>query len=315
MSKIIKLSNTIKYDYDKCNQCGKCVYSCDNKALCLYDNKIELKKEYCISCKRCIDVCKFNALYYNINDGIIEGTNTIAIIPYDADKRLINKKYGNIITYELGEKVKVIETAFEMEKLTSSKINNEPTKPLIISDILNIDLIIKHFYPQLDHYLSKVKNVYYLSSYLTRLQEKNNNLKVVEYAVPFEVKSFFEEIKITDEICDIPYKINHKYNILDILNTYISLCKLESNMNINNIQIQNNLVIELYNKYVKVKILFLTDINQLNSLDYSSYDFILICKENRYSLNENILKDNEVNLLYKKILKEPGKTPALLRKE
>lgn len=315
MSKVINLSNTIKYDYDKCNQCGKCVYGCDNKALCLYNNEIELKKEYCISCKKCINVCKTNALYYNINDGIIEGTNTIAIIPYSADMRLINKKYKNIVTYELGEKVKVIETAFEMERITSNKVNDEPSKPLIISDVLNIDLIIKHFYPHLEQYLSKVKNVYYISSYLARLQKKNNNLRVVEYAVPFEVKNFFDDIKITDEICDIPYKVNHKYNILDILNTYISLCKLESNSDIENIEIQNNLVIEFFNRYIKIKILFLTDINQLSSLDYSNYDFIFICKENRYFLNDNILKDNEVNLLYKKILKEPGKTPALLRKE
>mgnify|MGYP003292218592 CR=1 FL=1 len=192
MNEITELNNTIKYDYGKCTQCVKCVRNCPTRALCLFENKIELKNKYCIACKKCIQICDKNALYYNIKDGIIEGNNVTAILPYDADIRFLNKKYGNIITYETGEKVKVIETAFEMENLTSKKINGDLSKPLIISDMLNIELILKHQYPQLQQYLSSIKDVYYISSYLTRLQ--NKNIKTVLYSIPFEAKNYFNDL-------------------------------------------------------------------------------------------------------------------------
>ena len=211
MNNIVELSNAIKHDLNKCTQCLKCVNICQNKSLSFEKNNIILKPESCFACKKCIEICDPHALFYNINDGIIEGNNTIAILPYDADLKFINKKYNKILTYELGEKVNIIETAFEMAKKTSLKINDEIKSPLIISDFLNIDVYLKNKYPNLEQYLSKVKNVFYISSYLCRLQNKNNNIKIVSYAIPFEAKHFFGDIKIIDEICDVPFKHKFKY--------------------------------------------------------------------------------------------------------
>lgn len=314
MNTIIELNNTIKYDFKKCTQCLKCVNICPSEALHLINNQIELNEEKCLACKNCINLCETKALYYNINSGYYEGNNVVAIIPFDADIRFINKKYSDVISYELGEKVKVIETSFEMENLTSRKILDGFNNPLIVSDILNIDLILKNKYPHIEKYLSKVKNNYYISSYLCRMLNNNKNIKIVSYAVPFEIKNYFHTINIIDEICDIPFKSNNKYNIMDILNTYMSLCKLESDVDISEFTLFNSMVINLKNKNLSIKVLLIKDVDDLASIEILNYDFIFICKNDTYKINENILKDKEINQLYKNKLKVPGKTNALYKK-
>lgn len=312
MNYISELSNTIKYDFKKCTQCVKCIHVCHTKALSLCDSKIELKYEFCVGCKKCISICDTNALYFNINDGIFEGNNVIALVPYNVDERFLSKKYGSVITYELGEKVSIIETAFEMEKLSSKKINNEFTNPLIISDVPNIDLILKYKYPKLLQYLTKIKNVFYISSYLARINNKDS--KIVAYAVPFEIKNYFMNIKLIDEICDIPFKMSYKYNLLTILNTYINLCKLESDIDLTKLEFINNCEIVLKNKTLTIRVLLINDINILDSVELNLYDYIFVCKENTYISNYNILKDKDVNDLYKNKFKTPGKITAFYKK-
>lgn len=315
MNNITKFSNLIKYDFNKCTQCRKCVYSCKTRALSLYNGVIEYNDKKCISCKKCIDVCDTHSLYYNVNDGIMEGDNTIAIIPYNADQKFLNKKYGNIITYEMGEKVKIIETAFEMESLTSRKIDENNITPLIISDVSNFDLILKVKFPKLMKYYSQIKNPYYIASYLEKMKNNNKNLKIVAYGIPFENKKYFENIQMIDELCDIPYKNSLKYNVLDVLNAYKDLCKFDSSVNLNELEVSNNLVIKMSNKTVDVKVLFIKEINNLSSIEINKFDFIFVCAKDKYYLNDSLLKDEEINKLYKSKLKSPGKTIAFFYKE
>ena len=312
METIVKFSNIIKYDFNKCTQCRKCAYKCPTRALSMINCKIMLSEEKCISCKECIRICDTNALYYNVNDGLLEGKNITAIIPYNANQEYLNKKYGDVITYELGEKVKVIETAFEMENKTSKVILDEINEPLIISDVLNFDLILKVKFPKLLKYYSKIKNVYYISSYLNRLIANDRNMKVVAYGIPFECKSYFNNKKIIDEICDIPFKYNSKYNVLDVLNTYKELCRLESNVELNQLEVKNNITIDMYNKNIKIKILCIKEISLLALMEINKYDFIFVCDKDNYCLNDNLLKDEEVNKLYKEKLKYPGSINALI---
>lgn len=314
MNKIINFSNIIKCNMNKCNFCRKCMYICPTRALSMINGEIQFNEKKCISCKDCIKVCDTNALYYNVNDGILEGINTTAIIPYNSNKQFLTKKYDNVITYELGEKVKIIETAFEMENRTSKMILKEIKMPLIISDILNFDLILKNQFKNLERYYSKIKNQFYISSYLHRLTNLNKNVKIVEYGVPFENKSYFYNNKVVDEICDIPFKYDSKYNILDVVNIYKDLCKLESNMDLHKIEVINSLTVNMYNKNVNVKILFINEISLLSSLEINKYDFIFVCDKDSYNLNENLLKDDEINKLYKTKLKSPGNTFAFIEK-
>lgn len=312
MNNQIKLYNLLKFDSDKCTRCKKCIYVCDKGGILLFNDMIELNKKYCFACRKCLGECKYNAIYYNIEEGILEGNNVAAIIPYNADKAFINKKYADIITYELGEKVKVVETAFEMDRQTSKKINEDINTPLVISDYSNINLFINIKYPKFVKYLSRVKNVYYISSYLYRLLNKNKNIKIAAYAVPFESKLYFEDIKIIDELCDIPFKTSHKYNLLDIINTYIHIGKFNNDQPIDILEVSNNKTITLSNGYIDVNILLINDMEYLSGIDYSKYDFIFVCKETLYRSNGNLLKDEELNKLYKTKLKQPGHTEPLL---
>lgn len=313
MKNIIEFSNIIKYEQNKCIQCEKCVYACENKALVLNNNEINFNKEKCIACKKCINICGVHALYYNVNDGLYEGSNAVGIIPYDVDSRLLTKKYDKIITYELGEKVKVIETAFEMEKMTSKKVNNELSGPLIVSDIDNFELVINSKKPNLNKYCSKIKNIYYISSYLERVLNKNKNIKISAYGISFGNKKYFENNKIIDEICDIPYKPSHKYNLLDVLNVYKALCKFESSYDLNQLDLSNNIIVNMWNKSVNINILFLREINYLYYIEIKKYDFIFVCDKELYVKNEDLLKDDEVNKLYKTKLIAPGKTTQLYK--
>ena len=312
MDNIIKFSNIIKYDFNKCTQCRKCVYKCPTKTLSLIDGRIVFKETKCISCKECIKICDTKSLYYNVNDGILEGINTTAIIPCNSNHEFLIRKYGNVITYELGEKVKVIETAFEMENKTSKLILDEIKTPMIVSDILNFHLLLKTKFPNLVKYYSKIKNQFYISSYLHRLVTNDSNIKIVAYGIPFESKNYFNNKKIINEICDIPFKYSSKSNILDILNIYKDLCKLEIDVELNQLEIKNNIVINMYNKNVDVKILLIKEISFLASIEINKYDFVFVCDKDKYMLNNNLLKDEEVNKLYKEKLKSPGNTIALI---
>lgn len=312
MDNIINFSNIIKYDFNRCTQCRKCVYKCPTRALSLINGRITFKESKCISCKECIKICDYKSLYYNVNDGILEGVNTTAIIPINSNQEFLRKKHGNVITYELGEKVKVIETAFEMENKTSKLILDEIKTPMIISDILNFDLLLKVKFPNLVKYYSKIKSQFYLSSYLYRLINSNKNVKIVAYGIPFESKSYFNNKKIIDEICDIPFKYSSKYNILDILNIYKDLCKLEIDVELDQLEIKNNVMINMYNKNLDVKVLFIREVNLLASIEINKYDFVFVCDKDKYNLNNDLLKDEEVNKLYKDKLKSPGSTMEIL---
>lgn len=314
MNEPITFSNIIKYDLNKCTLCKNCINVCEFGALSIDNETLKFDNTKCYACKKCLSVCKDKALFYNINDGVFEGSNVVGIVPFNADVSFLSKKYAEVITYELGEKIKVIETAFEMDEESSKKINNKPHNPLIISDYSNIDLLLNLKYKEFIKYLSKVKSVYYISSYLYRLMNKNKKLKISAYGVPFESKIDFSEIKIIDELCDIPYKANHKYNILDIINTYIHIGKFNNNSEISELIIKNNQVINLTNGYLDIKVLLLNDINYLEEIDISLYDFIFICKNNKYVTNGNLLKDYEVNKIYKSILKAPGAVEQLLKR-
>ncbi len=314
MNEPIKFSNIIKFDLNKCTLCENCVKVCEFGALSIENETLNFDKSRCYACKKCLNVCKDKAIVYNVNDGIFEGNNVVAIVPFDAKSSYLSKKYLEVVSYELGEKIKVIETAFEMDKESSKKINKEPHYPLIISDYQNIDLLLNLKYKEFLKYLSRVKNVYYISSYLYRLLNKNKKVKIAAYGIPFESKMEFNEIKIIDEICDIPFKTNHKYNILDIINTYIHIGKFNKNQEIFELVIENNKVINLTNGYLDIKILLLNDINYLDEIDISLYDFLFVCKNKTYKSNGNLLKDYEVNKLYKNNLKGPGTIEQLLKR-
>lgn len=315
MKDIVKFSNIMKYDSNRCTRCRKCLYACKNRALSLFNNEIELNNKKCVACKECIKVCENNALYYNVNDGLFEGDNVVAIVPSNVNKNLLTKKYGKIVTYELGEKVKVVETAFEMENLSSKKINDGIINPLIISDIKNFELILNLKFSALVKYYSKVKNFYYIASYLEKIQNKSKDIKISAYGVPFENKMYFENSNVIDEICDIPFKNNQKYNILDILNTYKELCKLETNINVDKIIVSGFNEICMWNKILKINILLINEISYLSKIEINKYDFIFVCNNEEYLANENLLKDEEINKLYKTKLKAPGKTISLYNKE
>lgn len=314
MNEPIKFSNIIKFDSNKCTLCENCVKVCEFGALSIVNETINFDNTKCYACKKCLNVCKDKAIFFNINDGIFEGNNVIALVPFDAKNAYLSKEYIEVVSYELGEKTKVIETAFEMDKESSNKINKEPHYPLIISDYPNIELLLNLKYKEYLKYLSRVKSVYYISSYLYRLLNKKNKVKIAAYGVPFESKMEFNEIKIIDEICDIPFKTNHKYNILDIINTYIHIGKFNNDQEFSELIIKNNLAINLTNGYLDIKILLLNDINYLDGIDISLYDFLFVCKNDKYKSNGNLLKDYEINKLYKNNLKGPGKIEQLLKR-
>lgn len=312
--KIIELNNSIKYDFDKCNQCMICIKTCPTRALTMFDGVIEFNNKKCYSCKKCINSCPTDALYYNVNVDSYNGDGNIAVIPFNADKRFLNKSYNKIITYELAEKVKCVETAFEMEKLSSKKINGEISKPLIVTDVNNLDKYLTIKKLNIINYLSRVKDVYTITANLI----KNNNQNVSDvsfYGVKFNAKSKLENNKIINKICDIPFKNAHKYNVLDILNTYMSLCKFNCNVDINTLNFENDTTIEVYNKYLKETILFTKNIYNLEYLDFSKYNFIFVVEESKYILNDDLLKDEEINSLYKNTYKHPGTCASFIKKE
>jgi hypothetical protein len=164
------------------------------------------------------------------------------------------------------------------------------------------------------NYLSRVKDVYTIAANLI----KNNNQNVSSislYGVKFNAKSKLENNKNINEICDIPFKNEHKYNVLDILNTYMSLCKFNCNVDINTLNFENDITIEVFNKYLKETILFTKNIYNLECLDLSKYNFIFVVEESKYILNDDLLKDEEINNLYKNIYKQPGTCASFIKKE
>lgn len=312
--KVIELNNCIKYDFDKCNQCMVCIKTCPTRALTMFDGVIEFNNKKCYSCRKCINVCPTHSLYYNVNTASFEGKGSVAVIPYNADNRFLNKTYDKVVTYELAEKVKCVETAFEMERVSSKKINGEITKPLIITDVNNLEkyLIIKK--SNVVNYLSRVKDVYTIAANL--IKNNNQNISCISlYGVTFNAKAKLENNKNITEICDIPFKCVHKYNVLDILNTYISLCKFNCEVDIENLSFENDITIEVYNKYLKETILFTKNIYNLEYLNYSKYNFIFVVEDNKYILNNDLLKDDEINSLYKNIYKQPGTCTSFIKKE
>lgn len=313
MNESINLSNIMKFDVSKCSFCNNCIKTCKTRALAFIDGKIQFYKENCILCKKCITNCNTHALYYNIKENN-DSKGEVAVVPFNADTTLIKNRYKSIQSLELGEKIKVIETAFEMERITSKKINNIPTTFFIVSDCLNLYNVLQNKYSNLVEHLSKVKDEFYLTSYVTRLKSRNNNLNISSYGMPFECKPTYENIKIIDNIYDIPYSTKFKYNPLDILNVYITLCKLNSCIDLSNITVLDKLELNLTNKYINVKVLLKKGLENLELINYQNYDFIFILKNNNYVLNENLLSDDEINNLYQKLLKTPGKIEAFFRK-
>lgn len=314
MNNIEQFSNIIKNDYTKCNYCLKCIHICDTYALSLKENRIKFDSDKCYACKKCIQVCPTHALYYNVNDGEIENINHLSIIPYNANPKFIENKCKNIVTNLIGEKVKVVETAFEMEKNTSNILEEKTTKTLIISDIENLNLYLKLKDEKLEKYLSNIHNSYVLSGYIYRLKNMNKDLKVSLYGVPFEAKPNLLFKKSIDEICDIPYKSNNYYSPIDILNMYMSLCKLKCDEDLNRLTINESKELILYNKYLNIKVLLTTNTLILFDTDTYKYNFVFVLKNNSYPLRDNLLYDEEVNNLYKTKLKSPLSTKEFFRK-
>lgn len=304
-------SNIIKYDATKCDKCLICVNACKNQALEFNQEKLVFKNEQCIACKKCIISCPTHALYYYIDVANLVDHNTTAVIPYNANPNYLPFKYKDVITNLIGEKIKVIETAFEMEKASSNKILGEACNPIIISDIENLHLILKN--TPLINYLSLIKPSYYLTSYIYRMKKMNKNIVLDFYGIPFESKLTYYNSKMIDHICDIPYVMSHYYSPLDVLNTYINLCELKPTLE-EKFTLSKPICLTFKNKYLTVKILLTNSIEYLMNINYKEYDFIFLLKNNSYVIRENLLKDLEINELYKKKLKTPLKTPAFFRK-
>jgi ferredoxin len=313
MNKIINLSNILKFDVSKCSYCNNCIKVCKTRALGFVDGELQFYKDNCIQCKKCIENCETHALYFNINEDN-DSKGDVALVPFNANTTLIQHRYKKIQSLELGEKIKIIETAFEMEKITSKKINNIPTTFFIVSDYLNLYSVFKNKYPNLVEHISKIKDEFYLTSYVTRLKSRNNNLRISSYGMPFECKLTYENIRIIDDIYDIPYSSKFKYSPIDILNIYMTLCKLNCDIDLSNLKLSDKLELNLSNKYINVKVLLKKGLENLELINYKNYDFVFILKNNNYCINEDILNDDEINMLYKKLLKEPGKTEAFFRK-
>lgn len=311
MCKSDNFSNIIKYDINKCDKCLICVNICKNQALEFNQEKLVFKNEQCIACKKCIINCPTNALYYNVNVANSVDHNTTAVIPYNADLNFLPFEYQEVITNLIGEKIKVIETAFEMEKASSNKILGEVGNPIIISDIENLHLILKN--TLLINYLSLIKPSYYLTSYIYRMKKMNKNIVLDFYGIPFESKLTYYNSKMIDHICDIPYRMSHYYSPLDVLNTYINLCELRPTLE-EKFTLSKPICLTLNNKYLTVKILLTNSIEYLMNINYKEYDFIFLLKNNSYMIRENLLKDLEINELYKKKLKAPLKTTAFFRR-
>ena len=138
MNKIINLSNIMKFDVSKCSYCNNCIKVCKTRALGFVDGELQFYKDNCIQCRKCIENCETHALYFNINEDN-DSKGDVALVPFNANTTLIQHRYKIIQSLELGEKIKIIETAFEMEKLSSKKINGEISKPLIITDVNNLE--------------------------------------------------------------------------------------------------------------------------------------------------------------------------------
>lgn len=311
MDNLYNFSNIMKYDFNKCSKCLSCYNECKYKALEFDGEKIIFNKLNCVACKKCIKMCSTHALYYHINDCNNVDNDTVAVIPYDADPNFLPFRYNNVINNLIGEKIKVIETAFEMERSSSNKILGEITNPIIITDVENLQLVLKD--TPLEQYLSLVKPSYYLSSYIYRMKKMNKKLKIDFYGIPFESKLDFFETKMIDNIYDIPYKMNHYYSPIDILNTYINLCELTPTLE-NQIDASKTINLALSNKYLNVKVLLTRNIEYLMNINYKEYDFIFVLKNDSYVINDNLLKDQEVNELYQKNLKAPLKVNAFFRK-
>lgn len=314
MEKIKEFGNLIKYDFTKCNRCLDCIKECDTNALFFDNNVISFNKEKCYACKKCLNICTSHALYYYINDVCISKEDSIAVVPYDANPIFIKDKYDKVETNLIGEKVKIIETAFEMEKISSDKIEGNVIKTLIISDIENLNLILKTKEEKAYQYLSKIESSYFLANYIYRLINMNKNLKTVNYGIPFEQKLNLVNTKLIDVINDIPYKSSSYYSPIDILNVYIDLCKLKCDEDLNNLLLDQNKELILSNKYLQVKVLLTTNILSLSNSNIYNYDFVFVLKNNSYKLRPSVLYDDEVNKLYKTKLKNPLKTNAFFRK-
>lgn len=311
--KVVELNNCIKYDFNKCKQCMSCIKTCPTRALFMFDGEVKIKNDKCYLCKKCINECNNYALYYNVNEGIYDGNGSVAVIPFNADQKFLTKKYNKVLNYELAEKIYCVETAFEMEKLSSKRINEEMALPLIITDVNNLENYLQIKKINSIKYLSKVRNIYTIAINLIKNEIANINT-ISLYGVPFETKNNLQEFEHISEFCDIPYKTKHKYNVLDIFNTYLSLCKFTCNINLEKLNFKNDIILECNNNYLSEKILFTQNINNLDAIDYSKYSFIFVVKEDNYILNSNLLKDEEINELYKTKYKQPGINISFIKK-
>ena len=174
-----KSNCSLKFDLDKCTNCGLCKRTCENTVGIKY-NRDEVKRPVCINCGQCILNCPFSALdTKNDYDKIIklledkENILTISVAP--AIRTTIGEEFGleagTIVTKKLvtalkkvgfkyvfdltfGADLTVMEEAMELV----NRINNQEKLPLFTSCCPSWVKYAEIYHPELLTNLSSTKS-------------------------------------------------------------------------------------------------------------------------------------------------------------
>lgn len=97
-SELIDSGFYLMYRENRCIRCGQCIRNCPQRALSFEEEKIQIDREKCKECRKCIDVCCSEALYTKANWYSV--TDVIKEVEKDRD---FYEKSGGGVTLSGGE--------------------------------------------------------------------------------------------------------------------------------------------------------------------------------------------------------------------
>ena len=299
---IINFKNLINYDTEKCQHCLECVKHCKFSAL-TYEDTLKFNIKQCIGCKECIKSCPNLALYYHVNESQ-NSNNELNLLPSNVDKNPLHM--CNTKSKYFSEKIRLLLQVKEMIDHTNFLLDENVIRGLILYDdystYLNLNLLKNKNENSmfLFNHVSKVKSLYYFAQYIEKQLSINKQI-INLYGVPFAEKIMLQNIK---DVCiaDIPYACYESFSLYDIIQQYAIFSKLEFNYSIDDFNKLNSFT--LTNKYNRIKILKVNNINEINKEILFKYHFVIVTNKESTSSKIDLIHDEDINNFYKYLLKK-----------
>ncbi|WP_371380496.1 glycyl-radical enzyme activating protein [Sporomusa aerivorans] len=106
----------LHYKKNKCILCGRCIEVCPVNAISAGDHEIVIDRETCIACRKCIEFCCSGALYTKSNEYSLEDL----IVEFEKDKQFFDNSGGGI-TLSGGEVLANSEYAIAVAKVAKKR--------------------------------------------------------------------------------------------------------------------------------------------------------------------------------------------------